>query len=80
MSRSVYRFLSSPKPGNYSVQRGDTWLGHVAKQSYRHTERGRTLTIVSGWLPSDRRGRDLPLEVTRELAAQALWRAYGEQL
>ena len=72
--RSEYRFVSGKTRGSYSVWRGEQWLGHVTKQVHRHTERGATTTVVSGWRPSDSSGRDLAIEPTREVAAQALWR------
>ncbi len=79
MSRSVFRFLTSARRSQYSVQRGDVPIGHVTKIVHRHTERGVTRTIVAGWTPSTPDGRDLATERTREAAARALWSDYQNE-
>jgi hypothetical protein len=73
MSRSVFRFLSSNRPGQYSVWRIEQHLGHVTKIVHRISDRGVTRTIVAGWTPSTPDRIDLATAPTREAAAKALW-------
>jgi hypothetical protein len=73
MSRSVFRFLSSSRRGQYSVQRIDQPIGYVTKIVHRITDRGVTRTIVAGWTPSTPGRVDLATAPTREAAAKALW-------
>ena len=73
MSRSVFRFLSSNRPGQYSVQRLDQPIGYVTKNVHRITDRGVTRTIVKGWTPSTPNRNDLATMPTRAAAAKVLW-------
>lgn len=66
---SPFRFLSSNRPGQYSVQRVDTPIGHVTKNENRI----HGLTFTAGWTPGTLSGIDLATEPTREAAARALW-------
>lgn len=73
---STYRFIPGGKRGSYSVWRGESWLGHVAKVVHRHTARGVTKMITTGWAPSTAKGVDLASVPSRKAAADALWRIF----
>lgn len=70
-----FRFLTSNRSGQYSVQHGDTHIGYVTKVVHRITDRGMTKTVVSGWTPSTIEREDLAIEKTRDAAASVLWNA-----
>lgn len=75
---SVFRFLSSNRSGQYSVQRRDQHIGYVTKDVSRLNDMGVNRTIVSGWRPSTADRIDLALAPTRAAAAKALW-AYVQE-
>ena len=76
MATSVFRFVRSNRRSQYGVWRGEERIGFVTKIVHRHTDRGITRTIVTGWTPSTLNGSDLATERTREAAASALWFLY----
>jgi hypothetical protein len=74
---SPFRFVSSRASGQYSVWRGEEHIGWVAKIVHRISDRGVTKTIVAGWIPKEHTASaDLPIEKTRDAAANALWREH----
>ena len=67
---SPFRFVTSGKRGEYSVWRGEaTRLGFVTKVEHRIYGRA----VQAGWTPTTVDGAVLPIEKTKEAAAQTLW-------
>lgn len=64
-----YRFVRSSKSGQYSVWRGDQWIGHVERVWHKLPDGRR---ISAGWRPSN--DADFALEPSRAAAAGVLWR------
>ena len=67
---SPFRFLTTTKRGEYSVERGEsTHLGFVTKVEHRIYGR----TKKGGWTPTTVDRVVLPIETTKDKAANALW-------